>query len=141
MGWYLYVCTYSLGNSCFNLVKSSGRMDSIAGRTAVAQAAVQGLTGVSTNNNDIPSEYKLHQNYPNPFNPKTKISFDIPKSSNVKLIIYDISGKELGTFINEFQSAGTHSFIVDGSVLSSGVYFYKLIAGDFSDIKKMILVK
>jgi serine protease len=105
-----------------------------------AYMCVQGLTGIS-NNNSIPSEYKLLQNYPNPFNPTTKVVVDIPKRSNVKLTVYDVSGKEIATLINENKEAGSYTYVFDASPLSSGIYFYKLKAGDFTDTKKMILVK
>ena len=106
-----------------------------------AYKCVLGLTGITTNNNSVPSEFRLLQNYPNPFNPVTKIKFDLPESGNVKLIVYDVEGKQIATLINEVKEAGSYSYIVNGSGLSSGVYFYKLIAGDYTDTKKMILVK
>ena len=91
--------------------------------------------------NEIPSEYKLHQNYPNPFNPKTSIRFDIPRSSHIKLIIYDALGREVATLVNEKLSAGSYETEWDGSNYPSGVYFYQLNSEKFSQIKKMILIK
>lgn len=99
-----------------------------------------GLTGVS-NNNEIPSEYSLGQNYPNPFNPATTISFSIPKAGLVKLTVFDITGKEIVVLINENISAGIHDVSFSASQLSSGAYFYKLTAGEFTEVNKMILVK
>ncbi len=97
--------------------------------------------GVSSSNNNIPGEYRLEQNYPNPFNPLTKISYSLPKAGDVKLIIFDIIGREAATLINGFIVAGNHSVDFDASNLSSGVYMYKIQAGDFTETKKMILIK
>ncbi|MCX6162708.1 MAG: T9SS type A sorting domain-containing protein, partial [Ignavibacteriae bacterium] len=85
--------------------------------------------------------FKLAQNYPNPFNPSTTIKFSLPQSGFVTLIIYDISGKELKTLVNNQLSSGSYKFIMDGSDLSSGIYFYKLTAGNFREIKRMVLIK
>jgi hypothetical protein len=97
------------------------------------------LTGINTNN--MPVQFSLKQNYPNPFNPQTKISFDIPKGSNVKLTITDILGKEMFVLLNEFRQAGAHEVVFDGSTSASGVYFYKIETRDFTDSKKMVLIK
>lgn len=97
------------------------------------------LTGIS--NSNIPVEYSLRQNYPNPFNPQTTISFDILKSGNVKLTVTDILGKELQILKNEYFTSGRHEVVFDGSNMASGVYFYKLEAGEFSDSKKMVIIK
>jgi photosystem II stability/assembly factor-like uncharacterized protein len=99
------------------------------------------FTGINNNNNNIPVEYSLEQNYPNPFNPTTVIKYALPRSSNVSLKIYDMLGNEVKTVVNEFKTAGTYSVNFDASSLSSGVYFYKIVAGDFTDAKKMTLVK
>jgi len=89
----------------------------------------------------IPTGYELFQNYPNPFNPQTTISYSIPKSSKVILKIYDILGKEMVQLVNEIKHAGNHSVDFDASTLSSGIYFYRLQAGDFIDTKKFLLLK
>jgi photosystem II stability/assembly factor-like uncharacterized protein len=89
----------------------------------------------------VPDKYELMQNYPNPFNPSTKISFAIPKEGNVKLIVYDINGKETVLLVNGRMNAGTHQITWNASGISSGVYFYKIETSDFTDVKKMILVK
>lgn len=86
--------------------------------------------------------FSLDQNYPNPFNPKTLISFGIPVATNVTLKVYDMSGKVVATlYNNEFLSEGIRRVEFDGSNLSSGVYFYSVTTSEFSDIKKMILIK
>lgn len=98
-------------------------------------------SGVS-NNTQSAYQYNLYQNYPNPFNPSTSIEFYLPKQSLVSLKVYDIIGKEIATLINnETRKEGLHGVSFDGSNLSSGIYYYKIIAGEFTDIKKMMLVK
>jgi hypothetical protein len=89
----------------------------------------------------IPSEYKLYQNYPNPFNPTTNIRYQITNNKLVTLKIYDILGKEVADFVNEKQSSGVYEVTFNGSGLSSGIYFYKLTAGDYLEVKRMILIK
>ena len=88
-----------------------------------------------------PAYFQLHQNYPNPFNPSTKISFSLPSTANVKLVIYDILGREIKTIIQKELSAGNYKFSFDGSTFSSGVYFYRLQAGSYIETKKMLLLK
>jgi len=100
-----------------------------------------GVTFINQISSEIPKGYSLYQNYPNPFNPITNIKFDIPKSSYVKLTIYDMLGKEVTTLVNEKLSTGSYKVNWDGSGYPSGVYFYKLVTGDFIDVKKMILLK
>ncbi|MEK7672214.1 MAG: T9SS type A sorting domain-containing protein, partial [Bacteroidota bacterium] len=91
----------------------------------------------------IPQTFALHQNYPNPFNPETNISFDLPKSSFVSLTIFNIIGQEVGTVVNQQLPAGAHTFQVgkEGFSLASGVYLYRLKAGEFVQTKKMLLMK
>ena len=103
---------------------------------------ISNLTSVK-NGNEIPSQFYLSQNYPNPFNPSTVISWQLAVSSLVTLKVYDILGREVVTLVNEYQQPGIHNskFIINNSTLPSGVYFYRLHAGDFSETKKMILIK
>jgi len=98
------------------------------------------LVGVN-NENEVPAVYQLNQNYPNPFNPKTTIKFGLPKSADVKLVVYDITGREVAVLVSEFRTAGNYSIDFDASSLASGVYFYKITAGSFTDVKKMVLIK
>jgi outer membrane protein assembly factor BamB len=88
-----------------------------------------------------PVNFELHQNYPNPFNPTTKIKFDVAKKSFVNVTVYDALGRELEKLVNESLSPGSYSVIFHGSRLSSGIYYYKIVADEFSDVKKMLLVK
>jgi hypothetical protein len=91
----------------------------------------------------IPQEFLLEQNFPNPFNPNTKIRYSIPSMTKVELKIYDILGREKATLVNEFEPEGKYEveFSLTGKNLSSGVYFYKLTAGNFSSVKKLIILK
>ena len=107
-------------------------------------ALFQLLTNVKEN--ELITDYLLHQNYPNPFNPKTKIRFDLPKTSNVILKIYDILGREVATLVNKEMLPGSYEVKFtakgeDGRNLPSGIYFYRLQAGNFSQTKKLLLLK
>ena len=99
--------------------------------------------GINEESGIIPSQFGLDQNYPNPFNPETQINYYLPQSENVSLKIYDLLGKEVAILVNEFKQAGKYSvnFSAQSSRLTSGVYFYKLVAGKFSEVRKMILIK
>ncbi len=116
---------------------------------SVWRRAMSELLGVQNISSEVPASYLLKQNYPNPFNPTTKIRFAVPSLSfphvssgnPVLLIVYDIMGREVQTLVNERLQAGTYEATFDGSNLSSGVYFYKIIAGDFTETKRMLLIK
>jgi len=99
-----------------------------------------GIEKIST---EIPDDFKLYQNYPNPFNPTTNIKYSVKREmSNVKLIIYDLLGKEVATLVNENQSPGTYEVTFDARALSSGIYFYSLYSdGILIDCRKMVLMK
>ena len=100
-----------------------------------------GVAAIQLINNKIPDKYYLYQNYPNPFNPSTNIKFDLPKKSYVRIIIYDILGKTVGTLVDEYKEVGGYQVEWDGSNYSSGTYFYKLETNNYTDVKKMILLK
>ncbi|MCB0729252.1 MAG: T9SS type A sorting domain-containing protein, partial [Ignavibacteriae bacterium] len=89
----------------------------------------------------LPQSYSISQNYPNPFNPSTNLEFGISELGFVTLKIYDISGKEVETLVNEVKPAGFYTVSFDASGLTSGVYFYSITSGDFSATKKMMLLK
>jgi hypothetical protein len=99
------------------------------------------LYSMSPQDITIPKEFDLFQNYPNPFNPMTHIGYSLPKDLKVEIKIYDILGREIKTLVNEFQKAGYYLVSFDGTNYASGVYFYKIKAGEFADSKKMVLVK
>ena len=88
-----------------------------------------------------PTAYVLAQNYPNPFNPTTKIEFSIPSDNNVEIKVFNVLGVEVATLLKEHRQAGTHSIEFNASSLASGIYFYKIVSGNYSDIKKMILLR
>jgi len=92
-------------------------------------------------NHEVPSKYSLSQNYPNPFNPTTKIQFSLPVRVKTELAIFDLLGKEITKLVNSELNAGYYEFELDASNLSSGLYFYRLSAGSFTETKKMVVIK
>lgn len=103
------------------------------GSTAFTSSLNENLT--------VPHKFLLNQNYPNPFNPSTIINFILPQSSNVELKVYDLNGKQLEILLNEYRPAGNYSIPFNAGKYPSGVYFYTINTGNFSDTKKMILIK
>ncbi|HJY64102.1 MAG TPA: FG-GAP-like repeat-containing protein, partial [Ignavibacteria bacterium] len=97
--------------------------------------------GIKTISGEIPSQFELFQNYPNPFNPLTHIGFRIPDFGFVKISVFDILGKEIDVIANNNIQPGTYEATWDASNFSSGVYFYRLVVGDYNETKKMILIK
>ena len=112
-----------------------------------------GVTGIQPISSEIPERFLLHQNYPNPFNPVTRIRFEIPSGvrgerSEVRLVVFDVAGREVAELVNGELQAGVYEYEFDGAGLSSGVYFYriavhsdKLQSGEFSETRRMVLVK
>lgn len=98
-------------------------------------------TGVNIISSNIPEKFSLSQNFPNPFNPSTKINFNIEKAGMTKLTVFDLSGKEVAALVNEPLNAGSYSVSFNGISFSSGVYFYKLESENFTEVKKMTLIK
>lgn len=99
------------------------------------------ITGVTGKQDKSPASFSLQQNYPNPFNPSTIINYSLPKTSLVTIKVYDVLGKEVATLVNEQQFAGNYSVQFSGSKLSSGIYFYRMQAGNFVQTKKLLLLK
>lgn len=99
------------------------------------------LTGVEGNNNELPTVFKLYNNYPNPFNPSTTIKYDIPQNAFVQMTIYDILGREVDKLVNQQMQPGRYEIYWDAKNYASGTYLYKLETDNFTDIKKMILLK
>lgn len=97
--------------------------------------------GITAIGNEIPAEYKLYQNYPNPFNPTTIIRFQIIRLSDLKLAVYNVQGKQITELVNGKYSTGTYEIEWDASDYPSGIYFYYIQAGSFTDTKKMVLIK
>ena len=105
-------------------------------------ADYSGVTSVKVNKLDlVPAEFALKQNYPNPFNPATTIDYSLPRESQVSLKVYNLLGQEVISLVNEHQNAGTYSVQFDASRLSSGMYLYRIAAGSFTQVKKMLLLK
>jgi serine protease len=102
---------------------------------------IKKLVNVSDETTNLPTMYSLKQNYPNPFNPTTTIVYELPKASRVSLKIYDVLGREVSALVDGEQLAGKYSVPVDAARLSSGVYYYRLNAGEFSNVKKLLLVR
>lgn len=100
-------------------------------------------TSVSLSNTagDLPDSYTLMQNYPNPFNPSTQISFSLPEAAQVNLSVYNVLGQKVMDLVDGHMEAGTHNFEFDGSSLSSGMYFYRITTDNFSETKKMVMLK
>ncbi|MGB2698008.1 MAG: dockerin type I domain-containing protein, partial [Candidatus Zixiibacteriota bacterium] len=103
-------------------------------------------TPVAKSTKELPNEFSLSQNHPNPFNPHTLINYALPQDAKVSLVIYNVLGRKVKTLVNEYQTAGFQSAEWDGtndngSVTSSGIYFYKLVAGDYNQTKKMVMLK
>lgn len=100
-----------------------------------------GTVGIEPISSEIPNKFGLYANYPNPFNPVTKIKFDIAKATNARLIVYDITGREISVLVSEELKAGKYEMTFDAGRFSSGVYFYKLVTNEFVETRKMLLVK
>jgi hypothetical protein len=99
------------------------------------------FVGIQPISNEIPASYELYQNYPNPFNPSTSIKFDVPKESSVKLVVYDVLGKEITVLTDHKNKAGKYEVVWDGTDYPSGVYFFKMITDEYDETKKMVLIK
>jgi hypothetical protein len=90
---------------------------------------------------ELPRTFALAQNYPNPFNPSTRIEFDVPRESHVRLDVYNLLGERIATLVDETRSAGIHSVQFDASALPSGLYLYRMSAGELTFVRKMILTR
>lgn len=110
-------------------------------RVEINLTAIVEPTSMGNQNNVEVSKYYLEQNYPNPFNPSTQIKFGLRESGYVSLKVYNILGNEVSTVVSGYKSAGNHVVNFEGSGLSSGVYFYRITVGNYSEIRKMILEK
>jgi hypothetical protein len=147
--------TYATGDSYFNSISVSNTVihvvwtDSRDGNLEIyyKRDPTGNPIGIQPISSEIPNQFSLSQNYPNPFNPSTRIKFDVALDSrlrgndNVVLKIYDVLGRETAVLVNEGLEPGTYEVEWDGSNYPSGVYFYKLITDDFTETKKMVLLK
>ncbi len=97
--------------------------------------------GIQQISSEVPKNFILHQNYPNPFNPNTKIEFELPKTSDITFIVYDLLGKEVYKVNEQSKQAGKYAIDFNAVNLASGIYYYQIDAGYFTQTKKMILLK
>ncbi len=116
---------------------------SVTMNTVIVQKAIFDTinVGISNYNSLVPTKYELHQNFPNPFNPSTSIRFDLPKSSFVSIVIYDMTGRQVTELVNTNLNAGAYQYDFNASSLSSGIYYYRINANSFTDTKRMMLIK
>jgi predicted GH43/DUF377 family glycosyl hydrolase len=129
-----------LDDTTYNMWYSGGRANT-GGRVGYATAPVEtGSNSVDNLSKNFPNKYVLHQNYPNPFNPSTTIKFDLPKTSDVTIEVYNIAGQKVQTLLNKKMSAGSHQVEFNAQNFSSGIYYYRINAGEYQDVKKMVLV-
>ena len=133
-----YLEGYMWQTTCF-LVHSN--LESRPAFTWLANYIKANPTGIEKTVSTVPTSFKLDQNFPNPFNPSTKIRYSIPKASRVTLKIYDILGREVQTLVNEQQAPGQYTVTFNAQNLASGVYFYRISAGNFNEVKKLMLLK
>ena len=105
------------------------------------QTQITNPISVGQISSEVPSSFSLSQNYPNPFNPTTNIKFNVAKSGNVKLVVYDVMGRLVQTLVNKSLTAGSYVSSFDGSTLNSGVYFYRLTTEGFAETKRMLMIK
>ena len=153
--------TYKLGEIRFNRVDTAGCITLTFRTNSVFQDSITQLTnpsgwtftnpgscirldyltGTEGNNSEIPTVFKLYNNYPNPFNPSTSIKYDVPRNTFVNLSVYDILGKLVTNLVSQDMTAGRYDAVWDAKNYASGTYIYRLEAGEFTDVKKMILVK
>ena len=143
---FFYTAPHSTGTIILYANGNSVNFDGIADQQDMWNFAanknvviIPSVTGIADNNHI--TNYILNQNYPNPFNPSTRISFSLPIASRVNLEVYNEIGQKVKMLVNEFKSAGNYSYDFNAENFASGVYYYRLSAGNFSEIKKMILLK
>jgi hypothetical protein len=107
----------------------------------LADTLFRSITVDVRNQEQLPTSYSLWQNYPNPFNPTTTIHFELPKESYVTLKVYNMLGQEVMTVLDENKLAGRYDLRIDGTMLASSVYFYRLVAGNYVSTRRFILIK
>ena len=122
-GIYNYICDFHVGSGM------------------TGQFTASPVTSVKNDAVHAPQSYELDQNYPNPFNPVTTIRFSLPETKDMVLRVYDMLGNEVATLVNGRKSAGSHTVVFDGSLLPSGVYYYRLQADGFSTVRRLMLIK
>ena len=122
--------------------KVNGNNPCIAGSYSAAwNFRTMNVSGITQNSGEIPKVFRLYNNYPNPFNPVTQIKFDIPSDNYVEITLYNVLGEEVKTLVSELKIAGSYNYTFNAEGLASGVYIYKIKAGSFTDVKKLVLLK
>ncbi|UCE67345.1 MAG: T9SS type A sorting domain-containing protein, partial [Candidatus Zixiibacteriota bacterium] len=134
------------GDGYDDVIAGQQMLGGVGGRFFVISGGTVDQTDIEEENIAVPDDYALLSNYPNPFNAQTTISFALPVPSNVKIEIYNITGSQVKTLVNEYRKAGRHTIIWDatddyGNEVSTGVYFYRLMAGELNLSQKMTLIK
>jgi hypothetical protein len=120
----------------------AGTLGSSVWSRSLSEMVVSDMSTLSIpHSNQIPAQFSLGQNYPNPFNPTTTIDYELPITNYVRLVVNDILGKEVSVLVNEKQSAGSYKIEWDANNYPSGVYFYRLVSGNFALTKTMMLVR
>jgi len=127
-------------DSSYRIIISSINHPGVADTSDHAFAVGNAVTGIVDPGTTVHA-FALDQNFPNPFNPSTVISYQLPKSGPVALRVYDVLGKEVRTLVEGEQSAGSHTVTFDASSLSSGVYFYRMQAGNFVETKRLVILR
>lgn len=142
VNWTWYNNSFTPSKNVIGINSDAGMGDTVYAVTNDAVYRVwHSYTGLNNVSTELPSQFSLSQNYPNPFNPTTNIKFNIPKSGFVKLTVFDVLGKEIQTLVNEQLSPGSYSYDFDASHLPSGIYYYKIESNEFTQTKKMVLIK
>ena len=128
-------------NSYVNALVVSGTSLFVVTYSQIWRRPLSDITGVEDQSNEIPTQFILEQNYPNPFNPTTTIGYVLQEKNNTKLTLINVIGEEVAILVNEEQDKGYHTVTLNAANLPSGVYLYKLQAGNFIETKKMLLLK
>jgi hypothetical protein len=151
---YLGIYPYIQGDPLINLLPN-GKILSAGGVTSTDSTGIlvrsptsicylydpEGINGIREQNNNLVKSFRLYQNYPNPFNPSTTIKYDLQTSSHILIKVYNSLGKEIVTLINKTQPSGSHTINFNSKDLPSGVYFYQIISGNWTQTKKMLVIK
>ena len=130
-----------LTNTSVSALAVNSSDDIFAGTNGGVFRHVESPTAVEEISSSIPSSFALEQNYPNPFNPTTTIQFTLAKGANVKLKVFSIEGKEVATLVDEALTPGVHTFRFEANGLPSGVYFYRIEAGELFQTRRLMLLK
>ena len=136
---------YPTGSNKFRAYILSSQLDNISSKPVSTKSLTYGKNTVEEGDKiesiELPSDFEISQNYPNPFNPVTTIKYALPVDSRVSIKIYDMLGREVATLVNDDKQAGYYQVRFDASNIASGIYFYRIIAGDYVKSYKMVIVK